>query len=259
LKETRDYDVLQLLLLLQLETYRYSDDNYLLKLNCKAFQAAMADQIALNDAIKTLSRNGMQNSKVFVDWCTNQRIKGHLSDLDLRVITKKALDLADGDNDSVKADLWSKKKDGKGFSDPFELFPRIINRVVCVISTAEESKLNSDFTKVPAAGSRPSNYKVKVGSTNINVSLDNDGELIIGYSYLDEAKVDWRKVVDSKVRDKIYDALHFLSEYGGTYANPPSNLNPQLLHSKGIHQMFTDIANGGTLFHVVMPYSCIVV
>ncbi len=249
------------MLLLQLETYRYSDDNYLLKLNCKAFQAAMGDEIALSEAIKKLSRNGMPNSQVFVHWCTSQHIKGHLTAHDLRNITKKARDLADGSNDSVKADLWSKKKDGKGFSDPFVLFPRTIDRVMCVIKTEEASKFaeNSNFTKVPTAATRHSKYKVKVGSININVSLDDDGELIIRYSYKDEAKVVWRKVVDSKVRNKIYDALHFLSEYGGTYADPPSDLKPQLLHSKGIRQMFTDIAHGGTLLYVEMPHKCIVV
>jgi hypothetical protein len=222
----------------------------------------MADEIALNNAINTLSRNGMRNSKFFVDWCINQRAKGHLSYRDLRVITKKARDLADGSNNSVKADLWSKKKDGKGFSDPFKLFPRTISRVMCVISTADASKFaaNKYFTKVPAAANRPSKYKLTVGSTNINVTLDGDRELIIRYSaYLHEAKVVWRKVVDSKVRNKIYDALYFLHVYGGTYANPPSDLKPQLLYSKGIYQMFTDIAKGGTLFHIDMPNNCIVV
>lgn len=261
MKETKEYDVLQLLLLLQLETYRYSDDNYLLKLNCKVFQAAMADEIALNNAIYTLSRNGMPNSQDFVNWCVNQRVKGHLNYTQLRDITKKARDLADGSNNSMKADLWSKKKDGKGFSEPFYLFPRTVSRVMCVIRTADASKFaaNKNFTKVLAAANRPSNYKFTVGSTNINVSLDGDSELIIRCSYLDEAKVTWRKVVDRKVRKKIYDALVFLSVYGGTYANPPSDLKPQLLHSKGIYQMFTEIANGGTLFYVEMPQNCIVV
>ncbi|CAK9193351.1 unnamed protein product [Sphagnum jensenii] len=169
----------------------------------------MADEIALKNAINTLSRNGMPNSEVFVNWCVNQRVKGHLNYTQLRAITKKARDLADCSNNTVKADLWSKKKDGKGFSDPFQLFPRTVSRVMCVISTADASKFaaNKNFTKVLAAANRPSNYKFTVGSTNINVSLDSDSELLIRCSYLDEAKVTWRKVVDSKVRKQIYDAL----------------------------------------------------